>query len=422
MCRVGEYIQTQSISFRGACIFINDGKKEYLLDEKLTPEKELQLRKKQFGSFAFFIIDEANNKVALNKYLPLIKYFYRDTGYRNSKGRYSKGQNIPVWEKRWRQVVMEKGDVSFEEVDFNNFNQIGLPKDGKDFDCEWMIAVRKDERGNRQWAMPVFAPCLRNGLNDHNTLRFIVTDHYWDSSFHRYYKHSFFALNYNFSTPVERIFEASNNRETKQIRMILHGFLHPAILHYKFYRHVLGLGHNHDERYGASECAEWQRVLRAAVPDRSINQIKRFDSLEKYGSKKGFRYIKKNQFNGFHQAIKGGINAYLKKLSSFFSESATILLQHVDYESSPNVAWCMLNMLGSEQEVNRQSNYLPFLVMEGMCYNWNDEIPILNLYVTTFFLKFRETNKSMIRSATADKNFRTYHGNRPVHEWRHKYE
>ena len=122
------------------------------------------------------------------------------------------------------------------------------------------------------------------------------------------------------------------------------------------------------------------------MPDINISQIQKFKDLTVYrNGPKSFRYAGKTQFNRFHQAIRRGVKAYIKELSTAFLNLNDILLQQATYERFPETSWFMINMLGDEAGCVNQMKYRPLLVMEGMSYNWTGKNPILHLSCQDLF-------------------------------------
>ena len=153
MCSVGQYIQIKSVGFKGGRIFLKDGQDiEYTLDESLNPELEDRIRDRQLDSLNPFVIDDVNNKVALNDYRPLVRYFYQDYGYHNSRGRYSRGRISKVWERRWRQTVTDEGEMKSLMVPFNNDRGFGLPRTEDEMECDWASQFGITNQGNHNWA------------------------------------------------------------------------------------------------------------------------------------------------------------------------------------------------------------------------------------------------------------------------------
>jgi hypothetical protein len=416
MCKVGQFIHVKFIRFRGGRTYVFDvNGKKYLMDDKLGPDLEDRLNTGIFDNFNPFIIDEENAIVTLSNYLALVKYFYEDYGVYNKFGRYSSGKHLKIWKTRWRQTAVQKGYIIRKNVSFNFQKGVCLPRTKKHIECEWMVAVWCNEKGIPQWVMPVFSPILKKHLEDHPELEFVPLDHFYDF-FHRYTKHSFFTPHEYFrEEKMTRECELKKNGDLKKFKLILHGFLHPSTLHYKFWDHVLG--HKNIHRYGSKNSQAWHQIIGNEMPDTGKPEIRQFENLDQYHVPRSFRYSDNHEFNMFHQAIKNGIRNYLQKLSSLFLESPTILLQHVD-DHQLDISWCLVNMLGYGNEKDEHMEHLPFLAMQGICYNWQDEVPTIHLFVKTFYLRFFNIHKSMIQSFRQTHHFQSLHNGRPVRQWR----
>ncbi len=368
---------------KGGGIFVTDyNNREYLLaDTDIDSNKVEEKSRKQ----PLFIIQERNGQnlpeISFKKYEKLIQNFFTKN---NQKGNLPKRcrKKYQIWSHRFRETVANINDMSVkhDQLQKKFINNSGYLYAGKKYmECDWAFATYK-ENNTFKWIMPIFSPKLRNSLEEHDSGKFIPTNFFMEEEA-AYGKHCFFTPHKRWSTP--QLLECVITRQTvvdeepseKNITLINNGFLHPAVMHYKFWKHGLGKIQKNNK-----EAEIWKEIC-------EINQKPPSLSLSCYEKPESFRYSKSSDFNKHHNILKENkLDCYLNIVHQTFENPVKIFLYETEVIN--NIHYCIVAILGNN--INVQDNtriYNPCLILHGTCFNWDCEHPKVHLYIKTCYLK-----------------------------------
>jgi len=295
----------------------------------------------------------------------LINFFYMKRDHKVLPFPFACYKNI--WKERWTQAGSDWENVQCQPIR-SIYN-----KPLQEFN--WAEALYVKNGNLPCWSMPVFCSFCTE-FDPSQKLRFSPQDPFEDFGYPQpccYVALDGFPREYEAEiTPIK------NQNEKRSIRIVLHGFLRPDTAHYKFWTHVVCGSPKADENTNMNEGVEersyWGGKLEPAIPAKCL-----FNNCTPHKKAETCKCPSLDQFKNIHEKIRDSFNSYLEEIDTFFTKSETIELIAAKYG---DLAYVHVNAI--KKEFDGRSWY-PRLAMVGICHNWNDQKPILHLYVKTFF-------------------------------------
>jgi hypothetical protein len=365
-------IRIAATNLQGYLILTTTDNKTVMLRDMLSREEKRQLegalKKNNVNMVCVQSFGPKNiSLVSLKNYEKfLINFFYKNNG---------KGKNIPIWIERWKMAARKFNQIQCKQA----YSGISNPRPH----TTWRFAVYE-----QQWQMPVYYKVYNEALPNNWIDRFIPTQQYYFG----FFRPSSYRTNKNFpNIQKATIKNVSNVFDIKEVTLILHGFIAPEILHYKFWRHVIsgspGLNKLSDIRrknvqFKSEERDLWAKLLTNKIPDKAIFLSR--GCKENYNGTMCYG-CSVSHFKSIHNEIVNSLSEYCRKAVSTFLKAPTKHMITGVYGHDQEICKIQLNCI--DEKIITGKKYYPSLSLEGVCYNWTSKRPEIHLVCRTFFIR-----------------------------------
>jgi hypothetical protein len=345
--------------------YFTDAKETVKGDRKLSQHDFYQLSQKLFHEkelLQFVCVpgkDRGHPLVSFKGYeQSLLDFYYeKDGGIRK--------ECVPIVMARWREFT--KAPDEFEVFPAPRF----VPPMKKTF---WVIVEKKG-----RWKMPVLASHYCRALDDGARWLFCpsapvhLTEYLCPSCYCTNLK----QLPVRFSALI-----ASKN--VRQCTILQHGFLQPEFWHYKFWKHPVAGTETAEHK----EKEKWESVLSSPIPSASLFTAEgcRERVVDRKKSKGHCEPCVLNQFKKVHAKAGVALCEYLESGVTFLAEAKTI---EIRWNESDEEAV----LVKIAAKAPHDSAFYRFLMLRGVCYDWDAPCPTLYLYPWTYY--FRHSSKPL---------------------------
>ncbi|MDO5675668.1 MAG: hypothetical protein Q4G66_12260 [bacterium] len=297
----------------------------------------------------------------------LVDFFYQRDPHGNLSGRGTRDLSVrDLWIRRWTDAA-----EIFNQVQCDEPHSLHQPPNA--LMC-WKIA------STPRWLMPVLMQKQCACLTD--KYRFCPAEQY----------------EYGFSSPsctsassvFPRTFTVTLKNDTdgqcRDAQMVLHGFIRPKTWHFKFWTHVASaspkaLFNAEYFRDGKPERVCWEEILTNPVPNGLA-----FSACQEVNGR--CADCSNNTFSAVHSDCQNSLDEYTELAVTVFERAVTKKMSIKAYPGTPGTAarWRASVQCRDDMTATR-SNGVPKLGMDGVCYNWDTESPIIHLFFLTFFIQ-----------------------------------
>jgi hypothetical protein len=356
---------------------------DILSKRALSPNEYDIIRAQIEGGEMKVIVVGFKNKTPL---FELDSHFERDlvSHYYEKRNRVitGKGKNIPHWELRWASGANGKDIVKCLPIS-KKMKKVRLPSHSL-----WKTLCAGT------WRLPVFAHRTCDWLPDGGPYRFCPSAQYeygftspacvrTTQGFPRRLQA---ALSQQVQTGSAKSKGASTPQK-KHITLLLHGFLSPKQGHYKFWKHVVAGTPSAEAirqwRNGKLERDFWKKTLPSSPPANSIFLTAQCrEHVNQKGKPSTCEYCDYPQFSAVHDQIRPSLDEYLAEAVTILTSSTTKL---VKMKKQPGSSLRHRICVGCVDMGNVVNGFCKKLALDGYCFNWEDEQPLVHLFVRTLY-------------------------------------